>query len=289
MAWVTDVRAVPDFVATTIDVLNEIGRRGATVGLVGFENLHGSTESQITTALPSMSFERVTKPFLVMRAIKTTDEMDMVRRSAALADSVLEELSSAIRVGISENEIFARAEYLLILGGAEDHFLLGSSEPKTVMPMPAERSLREHDVVRFSVEAAAPGGFWTQTIRVFSLGEPTPEIRNAFDLCVEALEQAREKLRSRTTGGEIARVMIGVLERAGGGHIGPLGHGMGLDLTEPPYVHSEDETVIESNMVIAIHPYLTWDKANVWIGDTFLVTEDGTERLSRSSTDLRVL
>jgi Xaa-Pro dipeptidase len=289
MAWVTDIRAVNDFAIASLDVLHEFGRRQAVVGLAGFENLPGSIASHLKSSLPDLQIQNVTDAFLRMRSVKTTDEIGMARRSVELADDVLEALPSLMRVGTAESELFARAVYLLAARGAEDTFIMASAEPKTVMPIPAARRLQEHDTIRFSVEPTSPGGFWTQTIRAFSLGRPGSETQNAFDLCLEALEKARESLRPGHRGGDIARAMTAVLGRAKAGHIGPLGHGIGLDLTEPPFVRADDDNRLEPGMVIAIHPQLTWGEVDMWVGDTFLVTEEGPVRLSRTSPDLMVL
>ena len=158
----------------------------------------------------------------------------------------------------------------------------------TVMPMPIGRYLQAQDVIRFSIEPAGPGGFWTQTIRAFSIGNPTADVRNTFDLCSEALECARETLKPGVTGGDIAREIKRILNPSGG-DVGPLGHGMGLDLTEPPYILLEDNTEIKPGMVIAIHPSLTLKRTDIWMGDTFVVTENGADKLSRIDNELIVI
>jgi len=288
--WVTDIRPVQDFAAATVDLLAEIGGGRATVGMVGFESLHGSIESQIIASMPTMDFVPSTDSFRLMRSVKTATEIDMARRSVILADSVFENLPSVIEVGVSERKVFASASYRLASEGAEDYFLLGSSGAgNVVMPMPADRSLVDHGIFRLSVEPASSGGFWTQTIRVFSLAAPAPQVRAVFDLCHEALEWAGETLEPGVTGGELATGIMTILERAEDGEVGPSGHGMGLDLTEPPYVLPQDETAVEPGMVIAIHPHLTCGEASIWLGDTFLVMEHGSEKLSKTSHHLHVL
>jgi Xaa-Pro dipeptidase len=289
MAWVADIRAVHNLSAAAAAVLAELGQGASSVGLVGFESLPGSIESEITSASPGMHFRQVTRRFLLTRAVKTPDEIALARQSVSLADSVFGDLSSGIHPGIAETEIFARAAWTLRSAGAEDYFLLGSSGTKPPMPIPAPKPVEAGETVRFSVEPAGPGGFWTQTIRVFSLRKPTPEVRDAFALCADALQQASESLRPGITGGTIAQTVIEILEEADGGHIGPLGHGMGLDLTEPPFILPEDETRIEPGMVVAIHPYLRWRDAIVWMGDTFLITDDGSENLSTTHNDLLIV
>jgi Xaa-Pro dipeptidase len=289
MAWVEDIRAVPDFTSAIINLLKGEKDGGIKVGLVGFENLPGSIEANITTILGDIHFVNVSTPFQLFKAVKTDDEIDMARRSVSLADMGFGELTESIKIDSSENEIFARAGYCLTSNGAEDYFLLGSSGPHTVLPYPTGRALSDGDIIRFSIEPASQGGFWTQTIRAFSLGKPNKKAQNAFDLSLEALELASGMIKPGIMGGALAKCIIKVLERAEGGKIGPLGHGMGLDLTEPPFMRPQDETILKPGMVITIHPSLTWRGVDIWIGDTFLVIEGGAERLSTFKNELITL
>jgi Xaa-Pro dipeptidase len=289
MAWVDDIRAVGDFTGAIINLLKAGNNGGIKVGLVGFENLPGAIEANITKLLDAIHFVNISAPFQLFKAVKTVDEIHMARNSVSLADTAFSELTESIKIDSSDYEIFARAGYCLTSNGAEDYFLLGSSGKFTVMPYSVGRKLFDGDIIRFSIEPASQGGFWTQTIRTFSLGKPNKEVQNAFDLCLEALERARRLIKPGVMGGDLAKSIIEVLERAEGGKIGPLGHGMGLDLTEPPFMQPQDETILRPGMVITIHPSLTWHGVDIWIGDTFLVTEAGEEKLSTFKNELITL
>jgi Xaa-Pro aminopeptidase len=225
----------------------------------------------------------------MMKAVKSGPEIVMARKSVSIADDVFTNLDKSTSVGTSEREIFARASYDINLAGAEDCFFLGSSDPQTVMSFPANRMLSKGDLLRFSIEPASQGGFWTQTIRTFSVGKASNAAQATFDLCHEALLRASEEIKPGKTGGEIADIMIRVLRQVKDGKIGPLGHGMGLDLTEPPFMLPQDETIIKPGMIIAVHPSFTWKEFDIWIGDTFLVTESGAKNLSNYPNELHIL
>lgn len=287
--WTKEIRAVQDFASVVGNLLEELKTEIGVVGLVGFDYMPGSLMTRITSPFQEINFLDLSSPFRLMRAIKSSSEIIMARHSVSLADDVFKNLLATASTGTSENGIFARASYDVNLGGAEDFFFLGSTNPQTVMPYPADRTLRKGDLIRFSVEPASLGGFWTQTIRTLSVGKPSKEAQAAFDLCKEALYVASEKIKPGKRGGEIAKSMIKVLKETEEGRIGPLGHGMGLDLTEPPLMLPQDETVIEPGMIIAVHPSLTWKDIDIWIGDTFLVTESGVENLSNYPNELHII
>jgi Xaa-Pro aminopeptidase len=68
------------------------------------------------------------------------------------------------------------------------------------------------------------------------------------------------------------------------------GHSQGLDIFEPPIISAHDSTVLQSGMMIVLHPrFRTPSGRQVWIGESFLVRDSGCERLHKSSRDLVVL
>jgi Xaa-Pro aminopeptidase len=287
--WTNDIRAVQDFASSVGNLIEESENEIGAVGLVGFDNMPGSLMTQITSPFPDLKFINLSSSFRLMKAVKSGPEIGMARKSVSIADDVFTNLVQSANIGTPENEIFAQASYDVNLGGAEDCFFLGSSDSQTVISFPAERSLSKGDLIRFSIEPSSRGGFWTQTIRTFSVGNPSEDAQTAFNLCKEALLTAIEALKPGKLGGEISNSMIKVMKEVNDGEIGPLGHGMGLDLVEPPLMLPQDETVIKPGMIIAVHPSFTWKDIDIWIGDTFLVTESGVENLSNYPNELHIL
>jgi Xaa-Pro aminopeptidase len=287
--WTEKIQAVQDFGSAIEKLLAELKSDIKGVGFVGLENIPGSFLTKITSSFPWINFVDLNSAYRLMKAVKSEPEIEMARNSVSLADNVFINLVKSTNVGTPEKEIFAKASYDVNIGGAEDCFFLGSSDPQTVISFPSERLLSKGDLIRFSIEPASRGGFWTQTIRTISVGKPSKETQATFDLCKEAIVQASRAIKPGKTGGEIANTMINVLKQVDDGEIGPLGHGMGLDLTEPPYILPQDETIIKPGMVIAIHPSFKWKGIDIWLGDTYLATESGAENLSNYPNELHIL
>ena len=289
-AWVDDIRPVTDFAGAASSLLDQLAGRGATIGLAGFENLPGAIDARITATSPALRFDQVSAAFRLMRSVKLEDEIAMSTESIRIADAVMRDVSESLVAGVAESELFARGAHKAALEEAEDcFFLISSGLDNVVMPMAGARALQDRDILRCSVEPAAAGGMWTQTIRVWAVGAPDANVRATHDLCARALEEAAGMLKPGVTGGDMARAAIHVLKQADGGEIGPLGHGMGLDLVEPPLLRPDDETIVRPGMVVAVHPHLTWRGVSIWIGDSFLVTDGGAARMSINPVGLLVL
>ena len=87
---------------------------------------------------------------------------------------------------------------------------------------------------------------------------------------------------------------LAVLESGGAGpyagRLGRIGHGTGLDLSEPPSINLEDPTVLEAGMVLYLEPNFVTAEGNFLVEDTVLVTPDGCELLSaRAPTELPLI
>jgi len=93
---------------------------------------------------------------------------------------------------------------------------------------------------------------------------------------------------------DVMRTSLAVLESGGAGpyagRLGRIGHGTGLDLSEPPSINLEDPTVLEAGMVLYLEPNFVTAEGNFLVEDTVLVTRDGCELLSaRAPTELPVI
>jgi Xaa-Pro aminopeptidase len=62
-----------------------------------------------------------------------------------------------------------------------------------------------------------------------------------------------------------------------------FGHCLGLDVVERPLVHLDEEMVLRPGMVITVHPQFVSraEEATVWLGDTYLITEDKAEVITK--------
>jgi Xaa-Pro aminopeptidase len=135
-------------------------------------------------------------------------------------------------------------------------------------------------------------GYYSDITRTLAVGEPEPEMRAAYDAVRAAQESGVQAVQPGTTTGAVDRTTRGSLEQAGYGpyFVHRTGHGLGLEVHEPPYLVSGDETVLQPGMVFSVEPgvYLP-GRFGVRIEDIVVVTPDGVERLNTADRALRVV
>ncbi len=129
--------------------------------------------------------------------------------------------------------------------------------------------------------------------RTFVRGRPDPEVREMHNAVLDAQEKAIETIRPGITGSEVHETVTRVLEAHGyesgdEGFIHSTGHGVGLDIHEPPSLSNSGEP-LDSGNVITVEPGLYYQKiGGVRIEDLVVVTENGCRNLTTYHKELKI-
>ena len=287
-SWIEDVRTCQDFASEVASILLDAGCERGRIGLAGEESVPGFAKS-LSTFLAGTELTTATPALTSLRMNTGEEDLKLVRHAASMADQVFEEAATLIGAGAAESEIFAAAEARLRRLHAEDSLLLIDSTGQQVSPFPTARIIAEGDVVQYSVEPVSPGGQWIQSVRMFSRGRPHRTVQNVVQTCIGALAVAQAELCPGVRIARVASAIAEILEPiAPQGRI-PYGHGIGLDNFEAPLLSVESDEMVKDNMLVVIHPALVVEGRSFYLGDTFLVTESGAERLSTYPLEMLVV
>jgi Xaa-Pro aminopeptidase len=229
-----------------------------------------------------------------LRAVKDPDELDVLRRAGRAADETFRQIVGLPFVGRREEEVAADLARLLIEHGHRTaEFTIVASGPNAASPHhePGPRTIVPKDavVMDFGGELA---GYYSDTTRTVAVVEPSEELEQVFAVVREAQAAAVDAVGPGVTTGSVDAVARDVIEAAGFGErfVHRTGHGIGLEVHEPPYLVAGDQTVLEPGVTFSVEPgiYLP-GRLGVRIEDIVAVTSDGVERLNRSSRDLIVV
>jgi Xaa-Pro aminopeptidase len=230
-----------------------------------------------------------------LRAVKSPEELDRIRRVAHITCDAFDELTRRLRPGETERDVYRALHGLLVAGGADKvPYLVPVSGPGGYAQLnmgPSDRCLASGDVLYVDV-GATWRGYFCDFDRNFSVGPPSDEVRRAYDCVYEATEAGLAALRPGCTTGDVWRAMAAVVDPGGQAEtpVGRMGHGVGMSLTEPPSIAPSDPTKLEEGMVLALEPSLMLSAQGrsaprlMVHEENLVVTREGYELLTRRAS-----
>lgn len=275
-------------------IAREIKKCGyRNVGLVGVNNMFFGFGQRLQQVADGVAFVDATELIDPIRAIKSPEEIGLIRRSTAMQDEIMKKIRDHIRPGMKDFEVMAYGEYLGALLESENGYITGSSAPPGELASIRHRSyqgrtMHEGDILYFHIENGGPGGQFTHLGRFFVLGKVPQELTDAFGNVLEAQEFTLKLLRPGASCSEIFAEYNAYLRSKGLPEEGRIHcHGQGYDVVERPLVRCDESMTIAANMSIGSHPAYSTKTLYMTVCDNFLTHADGSvERLHRTPLEI---
>ena len=256
-------------------------RRGATIGLVGRSFIPVTFYEYLNRHLPDSKFVDATDQIDQIKASKSTEEIELIKRTAELQDAVMEHVRKSLRPGRRDFEILGEAQYAAVLRGSERQLILLASAPPGTSARWQHRHfqnrvIREGDQFSILIEVNGPGGLYTEIGRIFSLGKPSQELQDAFGVVLEAQEVTLDLLKPGANPKDIWDANNEFLQKKGYLPERRLyAHGQGYDLVERPAIRFDEPMKIKEGMNLSVHPIAATETVWATVCDNYLVTETG--------------
>lgn len=265
----------------------------AKVAAVG-DQLQSVFLLRLQAALPGASW-RPSGPLLRgLRMHKDAAELEALREAARQTDAAWAEFVEGGPIsGLTEREAIDRLMALTTRHGMRPGFGICASGPNSASPHyhTGDRVIEEGDAVVFDWGGNHEGYYSDMTRTVF-VGQPTEEYRRVYETVRAANEAAFAAVRPGVACEEIDRTARDVIAEAGYGEafIHRLGHGLGMDVHEEPYLVRGNRLPLAPGMVFSDEPGIYLEGSfGVRIEDTVVCTEDGAERINGAPRDLTVM
>jgi Xaa-Pro aminopeptidase len=229
------------------------------------------------------------------RAVKEPGELERIRAAAAVADDVYDWLFDQGIVGRTEREVAFLLEHEMRRRGAQDpsfpsivasgeHGALPHAEPRDVPIAP--------DVLVTLDIGARLDGYCSDCTRTWATGVLPDDLAEAYTLVLRAQLSSLAAVRPGPEGREVDAVARELIDAAGHGeHFGHgLGHGVGLEVHEAPRLSRLGDARLQAGNVVTVEPgvYLP-GRGGVRIEDLVVVTEDGSDVISRTTKELVIV
>jgi Xaa-Pro aminopeptidase len=292
LSFVADARFATSCGDAAVGELAERGLGPAAVAIDELALLPASWFVAWTDAFPELRLVDASIELAELRRVKSAEEIDVCRRSAEIADGSYAQLLPKLREGISEFEIDAELEHYCRLRGAERLFNVYATSSLAELPWAASARRLERGRAALLEISPQVEGYWTQLVRVVSIGKPSPILAEMHRVTMAAMDEALETLEPGVPLGEPLGRMEAAIEAAGFQVMATdTGHDLGCTLGEAvTWLTRETAFVAEPGQVFEIHPVVLHpDGGCLLIGDTYLITETGVERLNRAPRELAIV
>jgi Xaa-Pro aminopeptidase len=264
---------------------------------VGFEKSRMTVEAHQTLkdALPlGSSLEAVVGWIERQRAVKSSREISAIRRSVELNSRAFEQAAKHIRTGMREGDLAAELDYRMRRQGAEGPAFetIVAAGARTALPHARPTSARLVQGLLLVDMGAVLDGYASDMTRMLFLGRPGARVRRAYKAVLEAQLAAIDAVRPGVPAKTVDRAARRVLARHGlaNAFVHSTGHGLGLEIHEPPRIGKKEKTPLECGMAITIEPGVYVEGfGGIRIEDTVSVTKNGCEVLTPTSKELRIL
>lgn len=233
--------------------------------------------------------------FCTLRAGKTAQEQELMRRAQAIAELALEDVLHIIRPGVTERDIAAEISYRLLKHGGEGNSFdpIALTGKNTSMPhgVPGDGVVREGDFVTMDF-GCVKDGYCSDMTRTVAVGSASDEMKSIYDTVLKAQLAGIAAAAPGASGAQIDGAARSVIAAAGfGEYFGhAFGHSLGLDIHETPAAAPGSTQPMPEGAVISAEPgiYLP-GKFGVRIEDVLILRDGGCENITHAKKELTII
>lgn len=292
--WIENIEYAGDPIKVIEEYLKKVKLSRPQVGIVGEYSTHPLLLENIRTQLKMSEVEYVSDILENERAVKSEYEIKCIRNASKIAEKGFEAAAEFAHPGVEECEIVSEVERVCRSEGSEGfpHYTMVSSgtDEKHLewWWYCGGRKLRDKDSWNLDFGTMYKG-YCCDIARSYHIGRIPKRLRDFYEVLVNAQIAGQRAARPGTSGSELNEAVIKVMSESFEGDFSGIGHGVGLEVHEWPFVGYQyiennpiyTDTRLRKNMVISIEPQIVIPGiGHVQVEDEFLVTVSGGKKLN---------
>ena len=230
-----------------------------------------------------------------LRMVKDSEEIEKLLAAQKIAEAAFTELLKEIRPGVTERQLAARLDYLMLTHGAEkpsfDTIVASGANGSKPHAVPSDKPVAAGEFITFDF-GAMKDGYCSDTTRTVAVGHVTEEMRRVYDTVLQAQLAGIAAAKAGVPGRDVDGAARDYIKEAGyGDYFGHgFGHGLGIEVHEAPTAALSYDKPLPAGAVISAEPgiYLP-GKLGVRIEDVLILTEDGSRNITGLTKELLIL
>ena len=226
------------------------------------------------------------------RMIKDDDEISNIIKACNITDDCFKYILGYIKPGMTEKQIAKEIEeyYAERCEGISFETIVASGENSSKPhAVPTDRKIQEKDIITIDMGCKV-NGYCSDMTRTFFVGEPTEEMKKVYDIVLNNQKFAIEQYKDGANARQITKMIENDFKLNGYNLIHSLGHGVGLEIHELPFMSYRYDTALRENMVVTDEPgiYIP-GKFGIRIEDTIQITKFGCISLTNSEKNYIII
>lgn len=276
---------------------------------------------------PSSDFVDISMPIRLQRAVKSEEEVNLMRGAAEISNIVYNAAKQLIKEDADEWDVCVELEAVARKNGhlgfirirnprLEMYFGHVLSGPEAAVPSYGDtptggvglsiafaqgstrKKIRKSEVVSVDTMICSHGYLNDQT-RNFSLGTPPEKLMKAYELSVQLHDFFKKEARAGVVASDLYDAIIGLVNGSefseyfmgvGDSKVSFIGHGLGIEVDEFPFIAKNQKMILQAGMVVAFEPKFVIPNLGIaGLENTYLITDHGAESISISPEELVIL
>ena len=273
------------------DIKKQFGRIGVTLGRESHIRMPISNFKKLIENISPVEIEDFAIEMHWLKRIKSSAEIRKIQHICEITSTAFEGLPDLLKTGDTERDCCLKLRYNILKLGADNspYMIAGSGLGgyDNIIMGPTDKVLEIGDVLIIDTGSTFDG-YYCDFDRNFAFGELSDKTKFAYDVVFKATDAGFKKARPGNTTSDIWRAMWETLENGGalGNTVGRLGHGLGMELTEWPSITSEDNTLLESGMILTLEPGMTFSSGKQMVHEeNIVITDDEPIMLSKRAPE----
>lgn len=306
------------------DILSEFGyNKIKKIGLE-LDVMPFSVYGRVSRALPNVEFQNISKAITDVRMVKSPWELDVIKGAGNILVKAIESVPDIVEEGMSEIELSAEIERIMRLNGhqgvvrmrrwnqesffglvlsgesgAVSNYMdapLGGLGPNPAAPRGASyKTIKCNEPIIVDI-VGGYNGYLADCTRVFVIGKLEERLVEAYETCIEIQNVVSEMLKEGVNLREVYEEAINIAEKSGfedhfmgvsGSKARFIGHGIGLELDEPPVIAENHDFYLDSSTTLALEPKMIFPgKGAVGVENTWACGKGKPRNLTELSEEI---
>lgn len=286
-----DAKLESSFMAPAEALISAIKKAGVRSGNIGVDEgrLTPETLNAVKQAFPRVQFVSAAGLFGQIRMIKHPEEVQLLEKAVAITEIAMYSAIKEIRHGITETEIANHYIKHIVEHGAQPFFNVVTIDNRSAYAdtITTEQSVKDGSIIRFDMGCIYKG-YRSDIARTVVVGNHDPRVAEYYNSILMGEEKAVDAIKPGVSVEEIFNIAVTEVKKG----IPKFerhhcGHGIGLEVYDPPSIAPGVADQLQSGMVLCVEtPYYELGWGGVQVEDTIVVTENGSRYLTKSSREL---